>query len=104
MNALPRLGDASRPTLQTLSAASDIAIPAQTLQATLVQNPAPQERLATAPQTNVEKTSSKEGDTYIFHITPTPGMSAQDVAQEIQRELKRREGARRGDLHDGVDH
>lgn len=44
----------------------------------------------------------REGDQIAINIYPTPGMSAQDVAREVRRELDAREDARRGDLHDGA--
>ncbi|AZV77876.1 phage tail tape measure protein [Parasedimentitalea marina] len=44
----------------------------------------------------------QEGDTVTFNIYPTPGMSPEDVAREVRRELDAREDARRSDLHDGA--
>ena len=48
----------------------------------------------------------RQGDnvTNIFHIHAAPGMSAEDVARAVRRELERREGDRRADLHDGIDY
>lgn len=102
--ALPRPDVSDGLTVQKLSAASEIAAPAQTLKETLARSPEPQERLAPADATPQVRAAPAGGDTVTFNIYAAPGMSAQDVAQEVRRELKRREDARRGDLHDGVNH
>lgn len=47
---------------------------------------------------------TREGD--IFHITiaPPPGTDEETIVRLMRREIERRQDARRGDLHDGVDY
>lgn len=47
---------------------------------------------------------TRQGDTFHFHIAPTPGADAQAIAREVKRVLKQRDDSRRADLHDGVDY
>ncbi|WP_107495318.1 phage tail tape measure protein [Thalassobius sp. I31.1] len=43
----------------------------------------------------------REGDQISISVQAAPGMDAQDIAREVERQLTRREDARRGELHDG---
>lgn len=47
---------------------------------------------------------TRQGDTINITIAPAPGMDAGAIARAVRRELDRRQDARRGDLHDGVDY
>lgn len=46
---------------------------------------------------------NRAGDTFIINIAPSPGNDPADIAREVERQLRRRQNMRRGDLHDGVD-
>jgi hypothetical protein len=87
--------------LRAAMAASAIAAPSAALpsQAEVLQS-IDQRPAMSAPA--AAPTIIKEGDQIAINIYPTPGMSPEDVAREVRRELDAREDARRGDLHDGA--
>ena len=87
--------------LRAAMAASAIAAPTAALpsEAEMLQN-IDQRPAISAPA--AAPTIIREGDTVTFNIYPSPGMSPEDVAREVRRELDAREDARRGDLHDGA--
>lgn len=63
-------------------------------------------RVDTRPPVSTQSTApviNRGGDTYIINITPSAGSDAAEIAREVERQLRRRQNARRGDLHDGVD-
>jgi len=89
--------------LKTAMAASAIAAPVAAMpsQSEIIESVDRRPAMVQTPSQTIIEHRIEVGD---IHIHAVPGMSAEDVARAVKRELERIQDHRRADLHDGYDY
>lgn len=89
--------------LKTAMAASAIAAPVAAMpsQSEIIESVDRRPAMVQTPSQTTIEHRIEVGD---IHIHAVPGMSAEDVARAVKRELERIQDHRRADLHDGYDY